>query len=203
MTRVLAEALSRLGYKVNKSDAFFDTIRIDGLSGAADNLLKYAVDRGVNLRKIDGNSIGISFDETVTEKDLQTLFSIFSGFVKNTSASFDLRELVSAVAKDKNNVEAFKRTKPILHHPVFNKYHTEHEMLRYMHRLEARDLGLNNSMIPLGSCTMKLNATSEMLPVTWPEISQLHPFVPLDQAQGTLTMVLLTPFRLFSFFLFP
>ena len=189
MTRVLAEGISRLGFKVNKQDAFFDTIRVDGLAGGADSLLKFAVDRGVNLRKIDGNTVGISLDETVTEKDLHTLLAIFAGFGKSSTTSFNLGELLTAVASSKDNIQAFKRSGRFLAQPVFNKYHTEHEMLRYMHRLETRDLGLNNSMIPLGSCTMKLNATSEMLPVTWPEISNLHPFIPLDQAQGSLTMV--------------
>jgi len=189
MTRVLAEGLSRLGYKVDKNGAFFDTIRVDGISGGSDGLLKFAVDRGINLRKLDGNSVGISLDETVSEKDLQSLFLVFAGFSKNSTTTLDLGELVSSLATQPNNIEAFKREGSYLTQPVFNKYHTEHEMLRYIHRLEARDSGLNNSMIPLGSCTMKLNATSEMIPVTWPEIGSLHPFVPLDQAQGILTMI--------------
>lgn len=200
MSRVLGQGLTQLGFKLS-SPTFFDTISVDVGKGRANDAMKATLARGYNIRKIDENTVGISLDETATDADLNALLDAFGSMMtsaapstsSNSSSSsgsrqVDLAKLLDEVKNGKDALEAFKRTSPILEHPIFNKYHTEHEMLRYIFRLQSKDLGLNTSMIPLGSCTMKLNATVEMFPVTWPEFSQLHPFVPLDQAQGTARM---------------
>lgn len=153
---------------------FFDTIVVKVKS--ADEILKKAVEHGYNFRKIDNTSVGISTDETTTEEDVNNVFKIFG---VNTTASKLAQESNDLIGSSK-----FKRTSKYLQHEVFNKYHTEHDLLRYMHKLKTKDVGLNQSMIPLGSCTMKLNATAEMIPVTWECFNSLHPFVPVDQAKG-------------------
>ncbi|MEI8063994.1 MAG: aminomethyl-transferring glycine dehydrogenase, partial [Verrucomicrobiota bacterium] len=153
LTRRLSEKVERIG-----KEPFFDTIRI-----------RAKAPTGINVRDFGDGTIGISFDETTTETDVNELIKLFKG---------------TAVVTPSLPV----RTSAFLTAKVFNSYHTEHEMLRYIKRLEARDLSLCHAMIPLGSCTMKLNATSEMLPVTWPEVSKLHPFVPRDQAEGYRTL---------------
>ncbi len=130
----------------------------------------------INLRHFEDGSLGISLDETVGAEDVEDILVCFGA--ANPSAE----TLTQATASELP--VPFKRTSSFLTHPVFSLYHAEHEMLRYVHRLEARDLSLNTSMIPLGSCTMKLNATSEMIPVTWPEFANMHPFAPVDQARG-------------------
>jgi glycine dehydrogenase len=131
----------------------------------------------INLRYYADGGVGVSLDEPTTLKELRTLLEIFGD-----DGDADLAALAQAVTLD--YPAPFARSSAFLTHPVFNSYHSEHEMLRYIKRLEARDLSLTQSMIPLGSCTMKLNATTEMLPVTWPEFANLHPFAPADQAEG-------------------
>jgi glycine dehydrogenase len=128
---------------------------------------------------MEDRTIVVALDETVSEEDIANLFASFNGGV---DPDFTLDELVSGV--DFRYDERFNRTTPFLTHPVFNKHHAETEMLRYMNKLQSRDLSLVHSMIPLGSCTMKLNATAEMMPITWPGFSKIHPFAPLDQTDG-------------------
>ncbi|MDT7042438.1 aminomethyl-transferring glycine dehydrogenase [Candidatus Nitronereus thalassa] len=178
MTQVLVEGLTRLGCQVT-DEMFFDTIRVSSVSLKPENILKQATHHGLNLRSFEDGSFGISLDEATTLDDLETLFKTFS---KDGRIWFSPKELAEALTV---SIPApFARTTPFLTHEVFNRYHSEHELLRYMHRLQSRDLSLVHSMIPLGSCTMKLNATSEMIPVTWPEFSRIHPFAPQDQTAG-------------------
>jgi glycine dehydrogenase len=184
LASVLAEALRRLGYETG-GEPFFDTLRV-GLGGrTADDVLRAAGERGINLRRLDGNTVGISLDESTTVFDVDELISIFDGGDPANTRGFSLKELAGG-AFDIPAPHA--RTSDFLTHPVFNRYHTEHEMLRYIKRLESRDLSMATSMISLGSCTMKLNATSEMVPVTWPELGSLHPFAPIDQTEGYRTL---------------
>jgi glycine dehydrogenase len=132
--------------------------------------------QGFNLRAHDGGDLGIALDETATLEDVEKLLSVFGGKATRLEA------LVEEAAFDLPSPHA--RKGEILTHPIFHHYHSEHEMLRYIHRLQARDLSITTSMIPLGSCTMKLNATTEMIPVTWPEFASLHPFAPADELRG-------------------
>ncbi|MCC6416471.1 MAG: aminomethyl-transferring glycine dehydrogenase [Opitutaceae bacterium] len=171
LTQILARGLVTLGAKIN-AEPVFDTLTIGNVG--AERVHAAAAARKINLRRIDAYTVGISLDETTTLKDVETLLSCF-----NESAS--LSELPSS---DSDLPAAFARTSPFLAHAVFNRHHTEHEMLRYIKRLEAKDLSLCHSMISLGSCTMKLNATSEMFPVSWPEFGKLHPFAPSEQTRG-------------------
>jgi len=170
----LAAALRAKGWTVSEVP-FFDTLRISkpGTSGA--ELIQWAASCGVNLRLLDENTITLTLDETTgTTADLSALWSVF-----------DLSAEAFAAAPDETILSsAYLRTSSYLEHPVFNRYHTETELMRYIRRLESRDLSLTTSMIPLGSCTMKLNAAAEMLPVTWEKVGGLHPFVPRDQAKG-------------------
>lgn len=171
LTSTLAAGLDANGQRIVHAD-FFDTLRVELSSGNADSLLEKARALGINLRKIDRQTIGISLDETATEKDVEELCNLFgSERVESAKEGFSIPD------------DLIRRT-PYLTHEVFHKYHSETEMLRYLRRLESRDLSLTTSMIPLGSCTMKLNATIEMLAISWPEIAGIHPFVPLEQAQG-------------------
>ena len=161
----LATSLSKAGYEI-LNDAFFDTIRFLGPDKTKEKLLKH----NINIREFSDGSLGISIDETVMKKDISHLLSILN-------VSHELNN-ISTLPSD------LRRETSFLSHPVFNSYHSETEMLRYIHRLETKDLSLNTSMIPLGSCTMKLNATTEMIGVTWPEFASIHPFVPVNQAKG-------------------
>ncbi len=177
-TSVLSAGLQRLGYRLGDQPVF-DTLRIhDGpQDGAA--LLATAAAQGINLRKYPDGTVGLSLDEKTDRSELQKLLSIFSG---GEAIGSGLGELEQSTALDVDS--KFARTSPFLEHPLFNRYHSETEMLRYLHKLQSRDLSLATSMIPLGSCTMKLNGTSEMLPVTWAEFSSMHPFAPKEQAVG-------------------
>lgn len=170
----LAGSLQHLGHAVHPGP-FFDTVRIWLGSRHADEFLLRAAARGINLRKLDDHAVAISLDETTN--DLTDILEIFGG----TPGDFPeaLPEIIGP---------SLRRQSDFLTHPVFRSHHTETEMLRYIRRLEAKDLSLTTSMIPLGSCTMKLNATAEMLPVTWESVSSLHPLVPHDQAAGYFEM---------------
>jgi glycine dehydrogenase len=173
----LASGLQQLGFEIAHEN-FFDTLHVDLGDKSADPILSRAATAGMNLRKLNNNTIGISLDETTSETDIELLMSIFRG------------THVRDFADDKLDHSAFRnpqsaiRDSDFLTHPVFNTHHTETEMLRYLKKLESRDLSLTTSMIPLGSCTMKLNATAEMFPISWPEFSKLHPFAPVDQTAG-------------------
>ena len=178
LAAVLAAGLGRLGYSIHHG-AYFDTIRVSVPEGKANQILLLARERKINLRKMDACSIAIALDETVQVKDLLDLLAVFNNGLPITFGVDDLaREAAVEYPAE------FARSSEYLTHPVFNKHHSEHEMLRYMRMLESRDLSLTHSMIPLGSCTMKLNATSEMFPVTWPEFGKLHPFAPSEQTEG-------------------
>ncbi|MGB5633179.1 MAG: aminomethyl-transferring glycine dehydrogenase [Waterburya sp.] len=176
LTATLARGLGELGYEI-ANQSFFDTIKVSTGNKKAADMIQIAANNQINLRWLDTNAIGISLDETTTEQDLIDLWQIFAGSI---DLPFDVAELLSSQS---STIEQ-QRTSPYLTEEVFNRYHSETELLRYLHSLETKDLSLTTSMIPLGSCTMKLNATAEMIPVTWAEFGNLHPFAPLEQAQG-------------------
>ncbi len=181
LTALLARGLGRLGYVLGV-EPFFDTLRVEVDAAQVRAIGQRAAARRVNLRLIDSGSLGISLDETTSRQDLLDLFEIFAG---EQAIAFTPESLLAEPEFQLLNDQSwFARSTPYLTHPVFNRYHSETELLRYIHRLQARDLSLTTSMIPLGSCTMKLNATAEMLPVTWPEFGKLHPFAPVEQAAG-------------------
>jgi len=174
LASALAAGLRHLGWDVS-SEPFFDTVRVNLGAPRAAEIVKLAEAREINLRVLDEQTITISLNETTD--DLADLFTVFNG---GKEAGLDLAKL--AVAAEIPS--ALQRTSPFLQAPVFNTHHTETEMLRYIRRLESKDLSLTVSMISLGSCTMKLNATSEMLALTWPLFAKLHPFAPVEQARG-------------------
>ncbi len=180
MTAMLAKRLGSKGYHVN-GGPFFDTIKVHGGPLNQAQILDNARYRYMNLRAYPDGSTGVSLDETVTLEDLHDLLVAFGD---DGIVHFD--DL--ARSTELEYPAPFSRTSDYLTHPVFGSYHSETEMLRYISRLESRDLSLAHSMIPLGSCTMKLNATTEMIPITWPEFALLHPFAPLDQAAGYLEL---------------
>ena len=198
--RVLEEGIRRLGFKTGSRGkgedgrALFDTVTVDVGQGKAQEVVQWGTqNKGINLRTIDAGKVGVTVDETVQIEDLSDILSIFRNF-----ASEQNEDAIDKVAEDLHvwNAHAsaaipspLKRTSSYLTHPVFNSHHSETELLRYIHHLQSRDLSLTHSMIPLGSCTMKLNATTEMVPVSWPEFSSLHPFVPTDQAKGYKTLI--------------
>jgi glycine dehydrogenase len=179
-TRLLAAALEKAGFTIAHRD-FFDTIAVDAPAPKAAQVLEAAIEKAINLRAISPTRIGIALDETTSPTDLADILACFDHAARLAPA--DLA----------NDGEAFggplARTSPFLTHPVFHRYRSETEMLRYLHRLEARDLSLTSAMIPLGSCTMKLNATTEMVGVSWPEFGAIHPFAPLDQTMGYQRMM--------------
>ncbi len=175
LTGILADGLRELGYTVNDAPVF-DTLKISGGQQDQAPLAKEAIARGINLRIYEDGAVGISLDEATTVAELQTLFTLFGA-----ADLLGVEAMAEAVELDLGHLA---RTSEYLTHPVFNSYHSETEMLRYITKLQTRDLSLAHSMIPLGSCTMKLNATTEMIPVTWPEFANLHPFAPLDQTAG-------------------
>src|SRR5438876_436487 len=179
LTSRLADGLRALGCTVTHEN-FFDTVRIEVESSEV--TLGHAAKAGCNLRGLGPRAVGISFDETTTARDIELLMSVFRGtnvrdFDDDNIGDPSIRIPQSAI-----------RTSEFLTHPIFNTHDTETEMLRYLKKLESRDLSLTTSMIPLGSCTMKLNATAEMFPISWPEISRLHPFAPTEQTAGYTKM---------------
>ncbi len=176
LTGVLAAGLQQLGYRVNQTPVF-DTLTISGGRRNAAQVRGAAEGNGINLR-YSGNQIGVSLDETTTVADLEALLAVFGA----AAGEIDIPALADDVTLDYE--KPFQRGSAFLTHPVFNSYLSETEMMRYIKRLENRDISLVHSMIPLGSCTMKLNAAAEMLSITLPGFASLHPFVPLDQAQG-------------------
>ncbi len=176
-TQVLRAGLLKLGHQVSREDLFFDTLRVRPTNRSAGDVIAAARDRGINLRDFGDGSVGLSCDETTDRAAARQLLAAFGG-----TGHENLDELVNSATTAIPT--AFARQSGYLTHPVFNTHHSEHEMLRYIFTLQGRDLSLAFSMIPLGSCTMKLNATSEMIPVTWPEFAHLHPFAPLDQTRG-------------------
>ncbi len=169
---ILAAALRKAGFTVGPD--FFDTLHVVGVDAAAIHAKAEAA--RINLRRIGADSLGISLDETVTREDVVALAALFGA---------DLGDLDALDAATPDALPAgLRRTTPFLQHPVFNTHHSEHELLRYMRALADKDLAMDRTMIPLGSCTMKLNATAEMIPVTWPEFASIHPLAPAAQSQG-------------------
>ncbi|MEY2519632.1 MAG: glycine dehydrogenase [Verrucomicrobiota bacterium] len=164
LTSRLANSLRAAGVKIAHEN-FFDTLRVQNVG----DVLTRAAETGINLRQLDTDAVGISLDETTNENDLANICQLFGAELDDSA------DRKSQIANRKSD---------FLTHPVFNTHHTETEMLRYLRRLESRDLSLTSSMIPLGSCTMKLNATAEMFPISWPEFAKLHPFAPDDQTAG-------------------
>ncbi len=176
LTAILAAGLRQAGYTLT-DEPIFDTVKVTAGPLPADQLLARANDRGINLRPYPDGGVGIALDEPTTVTEIEQLLTIF-----NVDPALSVHDLAQQVQPE--YPASLQRTSPYLTHPVFNTHHSETEMLRYITRLESRDLSLAHSMIPLGSCTMKLNATTEMIPVTWPEFAHLHPFAPAGQSQG-------------------
>jgi glycine dehydrogenase len=181
LTRLLAAGLKRLGHPL-VNDTFFDTISVHAY-GDSFAVKEAAQKRGINLRAEDHCFLGIALDETVTVKDIENIFQSIVDAYPKLGPIPSINELIGSL-DEQTDSSLLPRISPFLTHPVFNSYHSETEMLRYIKRLESRDLSLTASMIPLGSCTMKLNAAAEMLPISWPEFARLHPFAPLKQARG-------------------
>jgi glycine dehydrogenase len=177
LTAILAAALRKCGVEVGGD--FFDTLFVTGVD-AADIHVK-AAKAGINLRRIDAGSVGISLDETTTRDEVVALAGLFDAIIDDIDA-------LDAATPDALPASLL-RTSKFLTHPVFNTHHSEHEMLRYMRALADKDLAMDRTMIPLGSCTMKLNATAEMIPITWPEFADIHPLAPADQAEGYKVLI--------------
>ena len=171
LASILAAALRNAG--INVGGEFFDTLHVTGIDAEA--IHGKSVAAGYNLRHIDSVSLGISLDETTTREDVVALAGLFG-------AACDIDALDAAISEELPS--GLLRTSAYLQHPVFNTHHSEHEMLRYLRSLADKDLAMDRTMIPLGSCTMKLNATAEMIPITWPEFANIHPLAPADQTTG-------------------
>ncbi|WP_336984161.1 aminomethyl-transferring glycine dehydrogenase [Cedecea sp. VD21] len=183
LTDILAAGLQQKGL-VLRHKHWFDTLCVEVADKAA--VLARAEAREINLRSDILNAVGITLDEATTREDVVALFDVLLG----DAHGLDIDKLDRDVANDSQSIPApMLRDDEILTHPVFNRYHSETEMMRYMHSLERKDLALNQAMIPLGSCTMKLNAAAEMIPITWPEFAELHPFCPANQAEGYHQMI--------------
>lgn len=180
LTKTLDEGIKSLGLK-QLNEHYFDTLKVAVKN--KDTVQKEAEERGVNFRYFGDYSIGISLDETTTLEDCSLILNILAvAEGKNAPA-------LSSISKDSGLPASLIRKSDYLTHPVFNRHHSEHEMLRYIKKLENKDLSMVHSMISLGSCTMKLNATTEMIPLTWPEFANIHPFAPHDQTEGYLQMI--------------
>lgn len=179
LTCLLAKALADQGYTI-ANNSYFDTLTIKAGENTA-ALHKAAVEAGFNLRQIDESSVGLSIDETITREDVLSIMQVFSS---DNSKPSELGESIEYQIPSE-----LQRCDDFLTHPVFHRYRSETEIMRYMRLLADKDLALDRAMIPLGSCTMKLNSATEMAPVTWPEFGGLHPFVPLDQAAGYQTLI--------------
>jgi glycine dehydrogenase len=174
---ICAKVIADCGYEV-VTKSFFDTITVRA-SGRAQAIAAKAREQRINLRVVDSDHLAISFDETTRRSEVERLLACF----KTTALKgVTLDEIDEGL--DETIAEPLRRTETFMSHPVFSLYHSETEMLRFLRRMQAKDIALDRSMIPLGSCTMKLNATTEMIPITWREFAQMHPFVPLEQAQG-------------------
>jgi len=192
--RALQASLWELGYTTSygdvadsKTPVAFDTLVVN-----IENAQKFvdwtAKEHQINFRKVSDSRVGISVDETVDKADIADIISVFQAYPDHSSGkTANLDKILSEVSAEV--VPELKRTSEYLTHPVFNSHHSETELLRYIHHLQSKDLSLTHSMIPLGSCTMKLNATTEMVPVSWPEFSSIHPFVPSDQSKGYATLI--------------
>jgi glycine dehydrogenase len=187
LTMLLSEGLKEIGFRI-ENERFFDTLKIQMESVAHLEAIRRESHKArMNFRYFDERAIGISLDETTTMHDVSTILNVFEHAL---STSDGVMAYLPALAQKLHTTydEPFKRTSGYLTHPTFNRHHSETEMLRYLKLLENKDFSLAHGMIPLGSCTMKLNATAEMIPITWRSFGSLHPFVPLEQAEGYLEM---------------
>ncbi|MCB1959037.1 MAG: aminomethyl-transferring glycine dehydrogenase, partial [Rhodocyclaceae bacterium] len=182
LAAMMAAGLRERGFTL-VSEVFFDTVLVRTGAQSAE-LLEVACAAGYNLRQVDADTLGLAFDETHNGDDVVALLTLLTGECADADALDASVSSASAALP-----AALRRGDAILSHPVFNTHHTEHEMLRYLKRLQNKDLALDHSMISLGSCTMKLNATAEMIPVTWPRFGNIHPFAPIEQAEGYLAMI--------------
>ena len=184
LTRMLADYIADSPDATQRNAQFFDTICVE-LSGGVKGVRERALAAGINLRYIDERTVGVSLNETATFEDFTDLMRVFGRVVFDVSdgdvLTWDTAQFIASTG--------LARTTPFLTHPVFNSHHSETQMMRYIRGLERKDIGLDTSMIPLGSCTMKLNAATEMLPITWEHFSRVHPFVPRDQAEGYAQIV--------------
>ena len=196
--RVIEEGVRQLGFttstrgKSKDGRVLFDTVVVATEQGKAQEIAKFAAaEAGINFRIFDDGRLGITVDETVDTQDLEDILQVFSKFGLNTPLT--VKKISEVLELSPNETiglpSSLKRISPYLTHPVFNIHQSETELLRYIHHLQSKDLSLTHSMIPLGSCTMKLNATTEMIPISWPEFSSIHPFVPIDQARGYTTLI--------------
>ncbi|RKF82699.1 Glycine dehydrogenase [Golovinomyces cichoracearum] len=194
--RILEEGIRQLGFDTGSRGlgedgrVLFDTVIVK-IPGNARKLQELALSaQNINLRLVDNDKIGITVDETMKISDLEDIISIFSLYLQKDPSKFQLKDLVGSLDKILIQTKSkFMRSSKFLSHPVFNMYHSETELLRYIQLLQSRDLSLVHSMIPLGSCTMKLNATTEMTPISWPQFSNVHPFVPTSQTSGYISMI--------------
>ncbi len=177
-TVALAAGLRRVGASVH-GEWFFDTLRVTPADGDSASVLARALDLGVNLRDLGAGALGISLDEAVAPAEIEL---VLRAFAADATDMPDIAQLLESAGE--SLPQGLVRQSDYLTHEVFHRYHSEHKMLRYINKLRQRDISLTHSMIPLGSCTMKLNATAEMIPVSWPEIADLHPFAPADQTTG-------------------
>ncbi|RUS30621.1 glycine cleavage system P-protein-domain-containing protein [Jimgerdemannia flammicorona] len=185
LTAILAAGIRQLGHTI-KNDHFFDTLSVNVSGGSSRDVLDKALNLGINLRPIDASTVGVTLDETVTKEDLKDLLKVFA---TGGAQPADLDALAASLKGSPAFPSSLARTSEYMTHEVFNSHHSETKILRYIHHLQSKDLSLVHSMIPLGSCTMKLNATTEMIPITWPEFANLHPFAPIDQAEGYTIML--------------
>ena len=197
--RILEEGVRKLGFATSSKGrgkdgrTLFDTIAVRVGPGKASEVAAWAAEaKEINLRVLDGNRLGITVDEKVEKDDLEEILSIFEHFSSRKDIS-TVDEIATSLQLSATKIlgmsEPLQRNTPYLEHPVFNTHHSETELLRYINHLQSKDLSLTHSMIPLGSCTMKLNATTEMIPVSWPEFSSVHPFAPLGQTKGYTTLI--------------
>jgi glycine dehydrogenase len=180
LTRIVDAELQRLDVKQTNAH-YFDTVRVEVPSGV-EPVRQRALAAGINFRYIDNRTIGISLNETVNTRDVQDIVQVFASALGKPDPRIDFES--TATATPDGYPASLRRTSAYLTHPVFNTHHSETEMMRYIRSLERKDIGLDTSMIPLGSCTMKLNAATEMIPVTWEHFSRIHPFAPAEQAEG-------------------
>lgn len=184
LARVFGSAAGELGYQVPPASKYFDTVKVTlGSSSETDALVSALAENEINARRLSDTELTFAFDESHNLESVEKLIGVF-GAQKGTTVDIAKIAEKEASVSTESVYGDIARTSEFMGHPIFNTMHTEHELLRYIHRLQQRDLSLTHSMIALGSCTMKLNATSEMIPVTWPEICSPHPFSPSDQMQG-------------------
>lgn len=197
--RIVEEGVQRLGFRTGsrgKSDggrSLSDTIIVKTKAGEAFDIASYAAkEMKINFRVFGGSKLGVTIDETVDAQDLRDILAVFAAFavdVELPKVEQVQKDLKLSSREIMGIPPSLQRKSPYLMHPVFNSYHSETELLRYIHHLQSKDLSLTHSMIPLGSCTMKLNAATEMVPISWPEFASIHPFVPLEQAKGYATLI--------------